>query len=259
MISSAEVQAFVADVRSRHDAGLRNRGSALVNGHLLVDRFEALAAAPTWDAKRLLALHEIVNEICVASELLRTKPASSILHYETALNRTQLTIDFMILESDGTRRYFDVKTVDPQWQDSPQAEARYQRSLQHVPDNIDLVAQGSTYGQMQTSRARFLEYSVELEEKVAAFAPTEAGSVTMIFCGDGFAWHASELEDFADFYRSGRHRQDDPFSGMEKHYISSEGIVLRRSIASFAFLLRPKTHVEPTEVCGQVRGPTHFS
>ena len=66
----------------------------------------------------------------------------------------------------------------------------------------------------------------------------------MIFCGTGFAWHKSNLEDFADFYLTGIHRGDDPFALMEQHHIKKEKIKLRRNIGHFAFLRR---HIEKPE------------
>jgi hypothetical protein len=41
-----------------------------------------------------------------------------------------------------------------------------------------------------------------------------------------FAGSALILEDFADFYHSGKHRQDDPFALMEKHEMERKGIKL---------------------------------
>jgi hypothetical protein len=77
----------------------------------------------------------------------------------------------------------------------------------------------------------------------------------LVFCGDGFGWHISELEDFADFYRLGRHRIDGPFGEMEQHAIENGGMKLSRSLAGFAALVRPQDAVTPTAWIYPVTGP----
>src|SRR5262249_51648136 len=69
----------------------------------------------------------------------------------------------------------------------------------------------------------------------------------LIFCGNEFAWHRSDLEDFADFYHTGRHSADDPFALMEQHYLKENGVQLERNIDHFGFLKR--LHRDPDN-CG---------
>ena len=86
-------------------------------------------------------------------------------------------------------------------------------------------------------------------------AVTSSGPGILIFCGNEFAWHRSNLEDFADFYHTGRHRADDPFALMEQHHLKENGVQLARNIDHFGFL---KRHIEiPTmaEFYLPVRGP----
>jgi hypothetical protein len=57
-------------------------------------------------------------------------------------------------------------------------------------------------------------------------------------------WHRSHLEDFADFYHTGEHREDDAFADMEAADLrSGRQPPLLRNIAAFGFL---KRHMEDT-------------
>lgn len=80
----------------------------------------------------------------------------------------------------------------------------------------------------------------------------------LVFCGTGMEWHRSELEDFADFYRTGRHRQDDPFAAMEAEALRNSGNPLQRNIAAFGFLRRHMPGTTAEEWIPDVRGPTCF-
>jgi hypothetical protein len=50
------------------------------------------------------------------------------------------------------------------------------------------------------------------EVRLAAAKAIRPGPGVLVFCGSGFAWRLSDLEDFADFYRTAVHRADDPFA-----------------------------------------------
>ena len=101
-----------------------------------------------------------------------------------------------------------------------------------------------------------LEYSIEVEEKIAS-CTAEIGAVPVVlaFCSDEFKWHLDSLEDFVDFYRTGRYSYDDPFSKMAAHHISGKCITLTRRISRFAYFGRPNSEIMPKTVCWDVRGP----
>ena len=63
------------------------------------------------------------------------------------------------------------------------------------------------------------------------------------------------MENFADFYRTGVHRADDPFGPMEKNHIEKKEIILLRNVDHFAFLQRPIEEAEAQELHFPVRGP----
>jgi hypothetical protein len=81
------------------------------------------------------------------------------------------------------------------------------------------------------------------------------GPGILVFCGTGFPWHLSNLEDFVDFYRVGTHRQDDPFALMELHHIEHEKLSLLRNIDHFAFLKRAIEQGKITSFEWPVHGP----
>jgi hypothetical protein len=82
------------------------------------------------------------------------------------------------------------------------------------------------------------------------------GRCILVICGSGAAWHVSELEDFADFYRCGRHRTDDPFAAMEQHTMSEGKTELARTLEGFAALIRHHDETEPHAWIYPVRGPS---
>lgn len=79
-----------------------------------------------------------------------------------------------------------------------------------------------------------------------------------VFCGTGMEWHRSELEDFADFYRNGKHRLDDPFVAMEAEAIHEGGAPLLHNIVAFGFLKRPMVSPIGEEWVADLRGPVRF-
>jgi hypothetical protein len=60
------------------------------------------------------------------------------------------------------------------------------------------------FGNSFAARSSFLKYILETEAKLASHVAVQPGRGVLVFCGDGFGWDTSELEDFADFYRLGR-------------------------------------------------------
>ena len=114
---------------------------------------------------------------------------------------------------------------------------------------------GAIYGNVFASRSHFLDYTMDFETRLAAAQAIKPGHGILIFCGTGFAWHKSNLEDFADFYLTGTHRGDDPFALMEQHHIKEKKIKLLRNIGHFAFLRRHIEKPEKEEFHFPIRGP----
>jgi hypothetical protein len=104
-----------------------------------------------------------------------------------------------------------------------------------------------------------MEYTREFEGRLADATGVQPGRGVLAFCGTGMEWHRSELEDFADFYRNGRHRADDPFAAMEAAHLQSVGEPLQRNIEAFCFLKRPMDSTTCKKWIADLRGPTRFS
>lgn len=100
---------------------------------------------------------------------------------------------------------------------------------------------GAIHGNLFRSRAHFLDYTREFETRLAAAKAIKPGPGVLVFCGTGFTWRKTDLEDFADFYLDGVHRAADVFAKMEEHDIKKKNIKLQRNIDHFAWLRR---HVE---------------
>ena len=115
---------------------------------------------------------------------------------------------------------------------------------------------GAIYGNTFASRSHFLEHTLGFEARLAMAKAIRDGPGILVFCGNGFAWRLSDLEDFVDFYNAGAHRDDDPFALMEVHHIEQEGLQILRNVDHFACLRRPIEQAEITQLTFPVRGPS---
>jgi hypothetical protein len=115
---------------------------------------------------------------------------------------------------------------------------------------------GKLYGNTFASRSRFLEYTLDFETRLAAAKKIRPGPGLLVFCGNGVRWHRSNLEDFADSYHAGKHRQDDPFALMEKHHIETEKLQILRNVDNFGCIRRRWEQAPITEFIWPVRGPS---
>ena len=154
-------------------------------------------------------------------------------------------IDFVV-DRGADNLYIEVKTVRPHTADTAAAWQKFIARGRHHPDNVHFIVDkewmgGAIYGNVFASRSHFLDYTMDFETRLAAAQAIKPGHGVLIFCGTGFAWHKSNLEDFADFYLTSTHRSDDAFALMEQHHIKQKKIKLLRNIGHFAFLRR---HIE---------------
>jgi hypothetical protein len=227
----------------------------------LVNRFresstELLKEGPR---RRFRKFQENHNELCVAFYILRNEEGCSKLEYEPSFSTCPKRIDFRATFAQGVT-FFDVKTINPisqdDWSKYEDAIARGlfpQRVKVHLEENW---LGGEIWHDMTAARSKMLEYAIEVEEKISScIADIVSASVVLAFCGDEFKWHKDDLEDFVDFYRTGRYRYDDAFSKMEAHHISEKSIFLTRRISRFAYFGRPNFEITPRTVSWDVRGP----
>jgi hypothetical protein len=83
---------------------------------------------------------------------------------------------------------------------------------------------------------------------------SERGPVRLLLCSNG-GFHKGGLEDFADFYRTGRFRGDDWARNAVAQYMQEEGIAFARSLAGFCFLERGWCEAAASDLTIDVRGP----
>jgi hypothetical protein len=204
---------------------------------------------------------EVQNELTVARHILATDayPTCELLEYEPDLPLGSRKIDFRVHLSDGSCLYVEVKTIHPQMLNRWDAYvATVSRDL--LPDNVNAHFEeewlgGELWHLTTAARSKMLDYTLDFEGKLASCSPDEESISVLVFCGDGFRWHRDELEDFVQFYRSGYHRQDDPFSKMELHAIELKGITLQRTVDHFGFVARRDEAALPHRFLWSVQSP----
>jgi hypothetical protein len=229
----------------------------------LIARFERIVG--DWEAGRApdaRAIIEGANEIAVADQLLkRPLTAHFAMIYEPRVTLSGQSIDFLLSYGDE-QHYFDVKTIRPRDpQDAKQAWEKYGELRLLFPTNADLVLAeqwmgGEFWHFFSSARAKFLDYALSLERKIAGLKKREGQTVRIVFCGDQVRWRKDQLEDFADFYFRGIFRQDDPLRTLQAHYLTQKNLVIERTIDGFCYMERQPLAFTPTEFTIDVRGPT---
>lgn len=258
-IDKGAVERFIAAVCDETLSVLRANAERLTNCDRLIERFTSATA--TWSANpsdNIRPITECVNELCIARKFLESEECARV-SYEPPLEGTDKTIDYLVETTDRRRILFDVKTAHP---DAKDAWERFKSITDRglLSDNTELVLDENWMGgeiahSFLASREKFLDYTIELEAKIDAMRDKDGLLFAMVFCGNGYDWHLDQLEDFADFYMSGRHRPDDPFAKMEAHSITEKGITLSRAINSFCYLERKISKTTPRKFGCNVRGP----
>lgn len=116
---------------------------------------------------------------------------------------------------------------------------------------------GEIWHQMFAARARMLEYSLELEQKIrdVCLKKQAGASFTLAFCGAGVDLREDQLEDFVQFYETGRHRADDPLAKLEAKYIEDHKLSVERTISRFAYMKRRQGELVQSELNWKVRAP----
>jgi ribosomal protein L30 len=261
LYATSELDAFVTQVTTEYRDILIGQGSRVVRGDVLWNQFEAAVADHhTSLGKADRRLIEVVNELAVAKVLV-DDPALKVarIEYEPDLLPNNRKIDFVI-DRGRDNLYVEVKTVRPNTKATRAAYTNYEKRKKYHPKNVEFVVNprqmgGSIYGDAFASRSHFLDYTMMFEERLAAAKAIRPGPGILIFCGNGFAWRKSNLENWVDFYHLGRHRADDPFGPMETDHIEKNGIQLKRNVDHFAWLQRPFEQAQRTGLAFPIRGP----
>ena len=261
----AWVGAYAAEVQKTFGqelAAAADRFRDSKDSKVLLDRFNAAIEAVLKNGRgQFRAVDEAHNELCIASALLsNTKLRFIRLEYEPPVPGCTKTIDFRATAEDGQIVYVDVKTIKPEdtdrWEQFERAKAEG-----WFPDNVIVgISQEGLGGEIWhawfAARARMLEYSLELEQKIEeAQLQVDKAVFVPALCGDGFRWHQDQLEDFVAFYSTGVHREDDSFSQVERKYMTDKNISLKRTISHFAYFQRKQGEIRPNRVNWHVRPP----
>lgn len=251
-------QEWLAEVQGRLLPALLSDGR-LKEGKKLIARFEQ--EVETWKkTDKFRPVIEIGNEVAAAECFLNSLGKSEQLTYEPKMTGTQKRIDFQKIDAAGCREWFEVKTVAPQWADDEAGWQRFMRIAQDFPENARLVVEkewagAAIAGQAIKARWSFIQRTVEVEERCTVIPETEKGPVWLVFCSTGVAWSPDELEDFADFYRTGKHREDDWMRNAADRYMREEGIRFGCLLAGFCYLGRKHDEVSAHDFRKQVSGP----
>jgi ribosomal protein L30 len=254
-----ELDRFVDAVRAEYRELITTR---VVRGDVLLAQFEeaveSCRADPKGDDRRIT---EKVNELAVAKVLLDDKTITGSITYEPNFLSDSRKIDFVV-DRGADNLYIEVKTVRPRTEDTDEAWLKFVQRKKRHPTNVNVIVEkewmgGAIYGNLFASRAHFLDYAMDFEARLATAKEIKPGPGILVFCGTGFAWHKSNLEDFADFYLSGVHRGDDPFALMEQHAIKEKKIHLMRNIDHFAYLRRHIEVPKMEEFHFPIRGPRY--
>ena len=255
-----ELDYFVEAVRALYQKPIIDR---IIRSNILWNQFEEAVAACRADPKQDdRQITERVNELAVAKVLLDDKTITGSITYEPDFLSDGRKIDFVVDRGEDNL-YVEVKTVRPRIPDTDDTWAKFLEREKHHPENVDFIVEkewmgGAIYGNAFASRGHFLDYTREFETRLAAAKAIKPGPGVIVFCGNGFAWHKSDLEDFADFYRYGVHRDDDAFSLMEQHNIKQKNIQLLRNIDHFAHLRRHIEVPQAEEFHFPIKGPRIF-
>lgn len=248
---------LIADVR-RTLLPLLRADQRLIGAAKLERNFDdAVAAWQTNGAFR--SVINFGNELAAAAAILARLAAGSQLHYERQLVATPKSIDFCVEAANGALEWVDVKTIAPGWQDDEAAWGRILRIAADFPAQARLVVHrglggAAVAGEALKTRWSFVQRASELEHKLALLTDTERGPARLLLCSDG-TWHEDDLEDFADFYATGRFRADDWSQNAVARYMSERGISFDQSIHGFCYLKRRQDEVLAQRLATDVRGP----
>jgi hypothetical protein len=260
-----EIELHIATVKAYYAPIITGSNPRLEGGARLWRQFEETVACHALGKVKFGSVYERINELAVADILLSDKSLLSCqICYEPPIASDGRRIDFAIPDAGGSTLYVEVKTVRPAQGDTEQNWQRYRKRRQRHTVNTDYIVErefrgAEIYSESFASRSKFMEYTREFETRLAGASNVQPGRGVLAFCGTGMEWHRSELEDFADFYRNGRHRQDDPFAAMEAAQLRTVGAPLQRNITAFCFLNRPMDSTTGKKWIADLRGPTRFS
>jgi hypothetical protein len=256
--------AYSSEVVATFRARFERASDRFETWQLLLERFSSAIGAVKVNGRSLFrAVDEAHNKLCIASSLLENRdPLFALLEYEPPLPGCSKSIDFRATTDTNVIVYVDVKTIKPldidRWEQFERAQAEG-----WFPQNVSVILSkeglgGQLWHNMFAARGRILEYSLELEQKIAEGKLTGNGSLFVLaLCGEGFHWRERELENFVSYYYSGTHRGDDAFGNAEARYVEEKKISIAKTISRFACMRRPQGDIFPKRLNWNVQPPHH--
>jgi hypothetical protein len=262
-----EIESFLADAEHRLCEPLTASRLRFRSCDRLLDRYRACVALLRERGVDAQAQYQTAhNELCIALELLRDRghgSGVSELEYELPSVLTAKRIDFQGTLRSGQRVAVEVKSIRPAEQDDWQKFLRDQDEGR-IANCVDLAIDrefggGEIYHAMRASRSTMLEDALEFEAAIAATWPDGNRPLCVLaICGTPLGCRKDWVEDFADFYRHGRHRTDDPFAEMERHHLQVKTVSLARTIDHFAYLRRSWGVVDADQFVASAAGPAEL-
>lgn len=259
-IDRESVQKFLLEVDAEIVSAVGASAAKLHGFQKLISKYHAERDA--WLNGRVVHIRGItsfVNEMAFA-KLILDDPKVREAHYEKGLEGTGKTMDFLaVLVKNEARIFYDVKTIQPESLDAWNKYKKFEESGWFTLDTeLELEEEGlggEIAHDLFASRRKFLDYTLELEEKIRAMPNENGNRFCLVFCGDGIRWRRDHLEDFADFYFSGQCRQDDSLGSMQSHHMMEKGKAFDRSIHGFCYFERKICSPNPTVFQCGIRGP----
>ena len=249
------IESVKAELQPKLLADIRFKDSARLN-----DRF--LHEVDIWNRTGIFKpVIEIGNELAAAEGLLTRLHSGDRLIYEQSMAGTKKRIDFLIISESGQHEWVEVKTVAPEWVNDEAGWQRYMKIAEEFTNAqliVDREFEGAAIaGQAIKARWSFIQRTVEVEARAALIPHGLKGSVSLLFCSTGFDWHRDELEDFADYYRAGKPRTDDPLSNASDRYMRDANLSFSRSLSGFHYLGRKRKEVSAHCFTLNVAGPSY--
>ncbi len=262
---SDEIEEHIAAVEAAYAPLITGENSRLEGGAKLWGQFtDAVASYRKRCGTAFAAIYERIDELAIARILLGDSSLVSCrILYEPKITADDRRIDFVVPDAEGSSLYIEVKTVRPTAKDTEQNWHKYEERREHHTANVKYIVEqewmgAAIYGNSFSARSKFMEYVRDFEPRLANANMVQPGRGLLVFCGTGMEWHRSELEDFADFYRTGKHREDDPFAAMKAEALRDGEKALQRNVAAFGFLNRPMVSTTGEEWAADLRGPMRF-
>ncbi|MFY0311219.1 hypothetical protein ACFMBG_15115 [Leisingera sp. D0M16] len=255
-----ETQLLITESVNLYEPIVAGESGRIKNGCQLWRQFQnAIEACEQGTTGAERQLQEKINELATAKFLSEDPNLPGGATYEPDFLPSGKKIDF-VAEREADNLYVEVKTVKPEAADSDDTWGKYQELRQFHPQNVNFIVRedwmgGMIYANTFASRSKFLLYSLAFEERLEEAQSIREGPGILVFCGTGFQWNVTDLEDFADYYRFGTHRADDPFALMEQHEVENNNIKLRRNISDFSFAQRRSRSAKVQKMHFPVRGP----